>query len=397
MAPETGEDLLSVEPRFEQAWRGFHRGQVKEFVAWAQEELRRVTAERDAAVHHVAQLSGHTRELRATIDRVSRTPIEPDALQERSRRMIELTREEASEIIARAKEKAEQTRLDAEAEAVRLTEQERSLVAATEEDRRRQAAAHAAFMRQAATERAAADEAAAQQRRRMEADLTEALHQRRTTTITELDTRRTTTLAELHTLRTETERELETARTTTLHDLETARSETHRDLEAARASTQHELDTIRASTLHELDTARASTLRELDTARAETHRELETARSETHRELDTTRTETLRDLDLQRTTTAHELAAQTTAAQADAEARVLRATEHATHVVTQAEARVAELAAVHHRLQTALTGTRELLASATAALDPPPDDTGRDTPVPVQRRKPALTEATPTG
>ncbi|MGW4490315.1 M protein [Amycolatopsis sp. NPDC004368] len=362
MAPETGEDLLSVEPRFDTAWRGCHRGQVKEFVAWAREELRRVAAERDAAMRHAAQLADLNRELHATVDRISRTPIEPDALQQRSRRMIELTREEASEIIARAKEKAEQTRLEAVAEAVRLTEKERALVAATEEDRRSQQAAHEAFMHRAAAERAAADEAAAQHRRRMEADLTEALHQRRTATITELDHQRTTTLAELHTL---------------------------------RAETEDELATVRAKTLRDLETQRTTTLQDLDRRRTTTQRELDAARAETHRELDHQRTATLRDLERQRAETHRTLAAQTAAAQADAETRIHRATEHATHLVTQAEARVAELAAVHHRLKTALTGTRELLASATSALDPLPEDT--DTPVPVQRRKPALTEATATG
>ncbi|MEV6897787.1 hypothetical protein [Amycolatopsis sp. NPDC051372] len=318
MAPEDGEDLMSVEPRFDPAWRGFHRGQVKEFVVWAQEELRRVAAERDAAMWRVARLAEHNRELHATIDRISRTPIEADALQERSRRMIELTREEASEIIARAKEKAEQTRLDAEAEAVRLTEKERALVAATEEDRRRGHAAHEEFMRRAAAERAAADEAAVMRRRRMEEDLTEALNRRRTATITELDIQRTKTLRELDAHRTETLRNLAAQRTETLRDLENQRTETHRVL-----------------------------------------------------------------------------AAQTAEAQTEADTRVRRATEHANDIVTRADDRVAELTAIHHRLKTALTGTRELLASATAALDPRPDDTS--TAVPVQRRKPALTEATTTG
>ncbi|MEU4674959.1 DivIVA domain-containing protein [Amycolatopsis sp. NPDC023774] len=329
MAPEGGEDLTSVEPRFDPAWRGYHRGQVKEFVAWAQEELRRVAAERDAAMRRVARLAGHNRELHAKIDRISRTPIEADALQERSRRMIELTREEASEIIARAKEKAEQTRLDAEAEAVRLTEKERALVAAAEEDRRRQYAAHEEFMRRAAAERAAADEAAAKQRRRMEEDLTEALHQRRTATITELEARRTETL-----------RDLDVHRTETLRKLETERIETERDLAARRAAT-------------------------------------------------------VRDLENQRTETHRALAAQTAAAQTEADTRIRRATEYANDIVARADDRVAELTAIHRRLKTALTGTRELLASATAALDPQPGDT--DTAVPVQRRKPALTEATTTG
>jgi hypothetical protein len=70
------------------------------------------------------------------------------------------------------------------------------------------------------------------------------------------------------------------------------------------------------------------------------------------------------------------------------------ADQHAARVTSEAEYRVAELAAVHNRLKASLAGCRELLATANAALDPV-DDADPGT-VPIQRRKPALTEATPT-
>ena len=122
MAPGGGEDVARTQPGFDLAWRGFHRAQVAEYVAWAEAEMRRLTAERDSARQRVGALAEDNRELRVKIDRISRTPIEPDALQERSRRMIELTREEATEITTLATETAERTRREAEAEAVRLTE-----------------------------------------------------------------------------------------------------------------------------------------------------------------------------------------------------------------------------------------------------------------------------------
>ncbi|UUV34478.1 M protein [Amycolatopsis roodepoortensis] len=112
-------------PGFDLAWRGFDRAQVREFVREVEAELRRVEAERDEALRREealdAELTGareDIRELKATVDRISRVPIAPDALQERSRRMLELTREEAEDITARAAEQAAK----AEAERKRVAE-----------------------------------------------------------------------------------------------------------------------------------------------------------------------------------------------------------------------------------------------------------------------------------
>lgn len=269
MAPGGGEDLMPVRPAFDPAWRGYHRGQVKEFVAWVEDEFRRLAAERDAAARLAAELAERNRELHATIDRISRTPIEADALQERSRRMIELTREEAREIIGCAEATAARIVVDAEAEAVRLTEKERALVEAVEQDRERQLREHEKFMHDAAEKRAAADEAASKERRRLDEEVTHTLTERRT-------------------------------------------------------------DAVR------------------------------------------------------------EIAERTAAARAEADGLVNGATEYAGRIVTEAERRVAELAAIRQRLTAALRSTRELIATANAALDPD------GAPVPSQRRTSALTKATPT-
>ncbi|MEU9692889.1 M protein [Amycolatopsis japonica] len=112
-------------PGFDLAWRGFHRAQVREFVREVEAELRRVEAERDEAIRRGQALAGElaaaqeeNRELKASVDRISRVPIAPDALQERSRRMLELTREEADDITARAADEAAK----AEAERKRIAE-----------------------------------------------------------------------------------------------------------------------------------------------------------------------------------------------------------------------------------------------------------------------------------
>jgi len=112
-------------PGFDLAWRGFNRAQVREFVREVEAELRRVAAERDEAIRRGEALAARltaaqeeNRELKSSVDRISRVPIAPDALQERSRRMLELTREEAADITARAAEEA----AEAEAERKRITE-----------------------------------------------------------------------------------------------------------------------------------------------------------------------------------------------------------------------------------------------------------------------------------
>jgi len=112
-------------PGFDLAWRGFNRAQVREFVREVEAELRRVEAERDDAIRRgqaltaeLAAAQEENRELKASVDRISRVPIAPDALQERSRRMLELTREEADDITARAAEEAAK----AEAERKRIAE-----------------------------------------------------------------------------------------------------------------------------------------------------------------------------------------------------------------------------------------------------------------------------------
>ncbi|UMP01032.1 M protein [Amycolatopsis sp. EV170708-02-1] len=112
-------------PGFDLAWRGFNRAQVREFVREVEAELRRVEAERDEAIRRGEALADkltatqeENRELKASVDRISRVPIAPDALQERSRRMLELTREEADDITARAAEEAAK----AEAERKRIAE-----------------------------------------------------------------------------------------------------------------------------------------------------------------------------------------------------------------------------------------------------------------------------------
>ena len=186
MAPGGGEDVARTQPGFDLAWRGFQRAQVVEYVEWAEAEIRRLTGERDTAARRAAAFAQENRELRVKIDRISRTPIAPDALQERSRRMIELTREEATEITARATENAERIKREAELEAVRLTEKEHEALAAAEAERERQRTEHEELLRATEQRRRELDEAAAHRRAQQEEDHTRAMTVRRADAMREL-------------------------------------------------------------------------------------------------------------------------------------------------------------------------------------------------------------------
>ncbi|SED36156.1 DivIVA protein [Amycolatopsis tolypomycina] len=343
MAPGGGEDEVRTRPEFDLAWRGFQRAQVTEYVAWAEAEMRRLTAEREAARQRVATLAEENGELRAKIDRISRTPIAPDALQERSRRMIELTREEAAEITARATEAAERTRREAEQEAVRLTEKERALVAEAEAERERRRAEHEEFVRAAEQRRRELDEAAAHRRAQLEEDHTRAMTVRRAASMREL-----------------------------------AEQEA-----AARAKADHLVTTAE----HHLATAKAKA--EEVTAAAE--RQRQDFITDGERQLAAAKAE------------AEELAAeakrrredQLAAAKAEAEQLVAEAERRSESLVKAAEGEVAALSEVRDRLQATLLGCRGLLSEAAVALDdrPAPFDPEATLPmskrVPVQRRSPA--------
>lgn len=128
-ATDSRGDVVGLPANFDREWRGFNRGQVRSYVDTMEEELRLVAADRDAAVERAERLVRLLDDLRAEneqlqerIDRICRTPIEPDGLQERMRRMVELAREEAAEIIARAKGVAEDNWESAERAALLLQE-----------------------------------------------------------------------------------------------------------------------------------------------------------------------------------------------------------------------------------------------------------------------------------
>src|SRR5213080_174006 len=102
-------DLLPLRAGFDSVWRGFHRGQVEEFLGRVETELKLVVADRDEAVSQARDVSeqlevarSEVSQLKAKVDRLCTEPISPDALDERLRRRLELAEAEAAEITERA-------------------------------------------------------------------------------------------------------------------------------------------------------------------------------------------------------------------------------------------------------------------------------------------------------
>lgn len=120
-------DALPLPVSFALAVRGYDRDQVDEHLAELNEEIRLLTLDRDAAIaeaetllRHLESARSEAADLRARLDRLVRTPADPDALGERVRLMLELARAEADAIVSTARRRAAAVR-DRAAEAERRT------------------------------------------------------------------------------------------------------------------------------------------------------------------------------------------------------------------------------------------------------------------------------------
>jgi cell division septum initiation protein DivIVA len=190
-------ELLPLRTDFDVRWRGYDHEQVQHYVHEVEGELAVLTADRDAALARAESLArqleaarAEIAALRARVDRICRAPIDPGALTERTRRMVELAHAEAEEITTRARIAAEQDWANAHRAADRLRQRAEHLVA--DLDRRRADAetehrelmdrAHAqvdAMTRQAERRRRELDDQAARIRRQVESDFEQAMAQRR--------------------------------------------------------------------------------------------------------------------------------------------------------------------------------------------------------------------------
>jgi cell division septum initiation protein DivIVA len=171
-ALDSREELVPLRTDFDVVWRGFNRAQVRQYSDDVETKLQLMTADRDALASYAEDLVRRLEaavaeniELRGKIDQISRIPIEPDALQERSRRMIELTREEADEITARAQAAAEHSRVAAEEAAERQRDRYEHLLAEMDTRREEMESEHRDLMRRTRTAVEATTQLAEQHRR----------------------------------------------------------------------------------------------------------------------------------------------------------------------------------------------------------------------------------------
>ncbi|GAA5103678.1 cellulose-binding protein [Haloechinothrix salitolerans] len=180
------DDLVPLRTDFDVSWRGYDRGQVRRYVHGVEAELRLVTADRDAAVAEAENLAtqleasrSEVRELRARLDQVCRTPIDPEAVPGRLRRMVELARDEAAEITGRAQMAAEHTWNAAQDAAQRLRKRSEWLLADLDAQRTAMAAEYRELTERARTEAETMSREA--ERRRIELDEAAEQHRKHVT------------------------------------------------------------------------------------------------------------------------------------------------------------------------------------------------------------------------
>ena len=194
---ETAAELVPLKIDFDTMFRGYDRDQVRHYVQATERDNQLLAADRDAALSQAEDLARQLgsaratiRELQQTIDRISRTPLDPAALSERLRRMVELATAEAEQITRRANAAAERTWRHAEDTAARLTERHRELLAELDRRRRDMEAEHTDLIRrtqadidrmtrEAAQHRAELDHRAEQLRGQAQADFNLAMSARR--------------------------------------------------------------------------------------------------------------------------------------------------------------------------------------------------------------------------
>jgi cell division septum initiation protein DivIVA len=333
------QELVPLRTDFDVVVRGFRRGQVRRYVRAVEEELRLLTADRDANASLAESLATEVELLRAQntrltrqVDDLSRSPVPPDAVPPRLRRMVELAKEEAAEITARAQAAAEHSWATAEEAAGRLRARYADALTEMDRSRRETEVEHRNMLQQARVDasmmttdadrrRTELDEQAARRRERVESDFDIAMAGRRS--------------------------------------------------EAMRELAQRKMTAHREAT-HLVDDATAKASQLVGDATSEATRLVSDATSEASGLVDDATSE------------AERLVRDGTEA---ADARVTAATEEAARRVTAAKQEVGQLRELRGRIAEQLKEAREVLAGVGPLLQPAPVDekTGEPTPIPEPR------------
>src|SRR5690606_18415928 len=116
MASEHDNRLLPLRREFNQAWHGFDRTQVLQYVEHLEAQIQRIVADRDNAHARLTtasrELENARREvtrLQNRVEELKKPPERPEDLDERMQRSIDLANTRAAEIVSRAEEAATKT------------------------------------------------------------------------------------------------------------------------------------------------------------------------------------------------------------------------------------------------------------------------------------------------
>jgi cell division septum initiation protein DivIVA len=191
------QELVPLRTDFDVVLRGYRRGQVRAYVRAVEEELRLTAADRDANAELAQSLATEVEQLRVQnarlgrqLDQMSRTPVDLDTVPARLRRMVEIAKEEAAEITARAQAAAEHSWATAEDAAGRLRARYEGALAEMDRARREMEVEHRTMLQQARVDatvmtteadrrRTELDDQAARRRECVESDFDVAMAARR--------------------------------------------------------------------------------------------------------------------------------------------------------------------------------------------------------------------------
>ena len=205
MTMDTREELIPLRTGFDQVWHGYDRGQVHQYMQSVDTELRLLAADRNGTATQAEELTRQleqareeSRQLRQQVDRITRNPIDAEALTERLGHMLELAQAEADEILTRARAGATNMQVAArQADDQRRRRHDR-LVAELEARRREMEAEHRDVLRQATDKAERTVREATEQAERMTREATQQAERtvRDTTEQAERMTREATEYAE---------------------------------------------------------------------------------------------------------------------------------------------------------------------------------------------------------
>lgn len=158
MARPEDRELVPLKPGFDVVWHGFDRAQVKQYLEDLEDEIKLISADRNAALSQVADLTEQLRAAHARITELGKQvtelvelPKNPDDLDDRCKRMVQLAHHQAAEITARAQAAATHSWSGAEDAAAKLRSGYEKLLAELDRQRQEVRAQHSQVVDQART------------------------------------------------------------------------------------------------------------------------------------------------------------------------------------------------------------------------------------------------------